>query len=271
LEARGGRPSAERFRAHDTFGIAGQQCPVDRFVFGNGTPDERHATKVNGVPYRPRGVKWPHDFEGRPLTFLAQFCFADSKDHIGELPGDVLVIFMRTSVAPWAVESVGPLIDPYDDINSLVFEWYPIGLDDLIDEPYPEALPFEFPTCFAVRYRTTDFVEQDSAIAAFSESIADLGLSKAELRGVFCHPGMKIGGSPFWLRAPDPTLKGRFIASFWGVNLTWERPFPWVGESRRLSLNDSSKRSNMLLIRDGCCINSFLTEDGSIDWDAHYF
>ena len=54
---------------------------------------ECSVTKVAGLPYRAAGLPWPLTDDGRPMTFLAQFCFEESRDLVGKLPGDVLLIF----------------------------------------------------------------------------------------------------------------------------------------------------------------------------------
>jgi hypothetical protein len=97
----------------------GVAVPVDVFVMAKGEPCRRHATKVGGLPYRPCKLAWPTSPAGEPLTFLAQFCFSDSKDLTGELPGDVLLFFAESAEAIF---------------DGLHYEWYPLGLTGLIGE-----------------------------------------------------------------------------------------------------------------------------------------
>src|SRR5262249_23758240 len=63
-------------------------APTDVFIMAKGEPTKRHVTKLCGVPYRPAEIPWPTR-KGAPMLFLAQLCFADSKDITGDLPGDV--------------------------------------------------------------------------------------------------------------------------------------------------------------------------------------
>ena len=100
----------------------GERSPTDQVFFVAGEPAERSVTKVAGLPYRAAGVPWPLTDDGRPMTFLAQFCFDESRDLVGGLPGDVLLIF--------AEDRQAYLSNPYD--SSLCFEWYRLGLRDLI-------------------------------------------------------------------------------------------------------------------------------------------
>ena len=43
-----------------------------------------------GDPRLPADVEWP-TINKRPAVYLAQFCFRDSIDLVGDLPGDVLL------------------------------------------------------------------------------------------------------------------------------------------------------------------------------------
>jgi hypothetical protein len=127
---------ADRFRARaaDRFDL-GPTVPVDRFLFGKGPPSERYQSRINGPPYRPVDRPWPVDRAGKALLFFAQLCFSDSQDYISGLPGDVLVIFIRT------MEFISGLTTPCvlsGDRDSLAFEWYPLGLTNLVE---PEAGP----------------------------------------------------------------------------------------------------------------------------------
>ena len=77
-----------------------------------GEPTDRHVTKIGGLPYRPAKMPWPTGQDGTPMSFLAQINFANSKDLVGELPGDVLLVFTPDS-------------DGF--IESLSFEWQPLA------------------------------------------------------------------------------------------------------------------------------------------------
>ena len=100
----------------------GPEVPVDVFVWASGEPPEPYLTKIGGVPYRPADLDWPVNQYGRPLQFLAQFCFADSKDLVGDLPGDVLLAFVE---------------DGDYEFESLHCEWQQLGIRNLVFNPYP--------------------------------------------------------------------------------------------------------------------------------------
>jgi hypothetical protein len=92
----------------------GRSVPVDVFVMAQGEPENRYATKIAGLPYRPANLGWPLDEAGDPLLFLAQFNFLDSRDIVPDLPNELLLIFIGND-------------------GSLRFEWQPLGLEERTD------------------------------------------------------------------------------------------------------------------------------------------
>jgi hypothetical protein len=281
---------AEQFRAMAAARGAhlGPSVPVDRFVFGKGEAPSRHLTKVNGLPYRPKGRPWPRDRHGAVMTFLTQLCFADSRDALGELPGDVLCVFARTEsgkfvVRPGSDEVIFDrtewgnfMIDPSYDPACLAFEWYPLGLEDLpgaADLPEPRTV---FPTCYALRYRSYDYVDGLDAVDKL-RAIVPLELledhdfeSESTLRALACYPGMKIGGVPFSYGQPRPETDARFLGSFSGVNLACGCPYPWANVPEPLGFTEYLRSENFLDIRDGFHVNLFIAADGSVEWTVEF-
>ena len=70
-------------------GRRGRASPTDLCVWGLGEAPRREMTKVGGVPYLRRDVPWPKSGR-KPWTFFFQINFADSRDLVDDLPGDVL-------------------------------------------------------------------------------------------------------------------------------------------------------------------------------------
>src|SRR5262249_20248728 len=133
----------------------GLSVTVDRFVFAKGEPPEQHQTRINGLPYRPANAPWPHDEDGKPLVFFAQFYFGDSRDHVANLPGDVLVIFVRQC------RTITDMILPAFGYP-LAFEWYSLGLHQVCSASECIPSPFGFPVCYGVRHRSVDFLEESN-------------------------------------------------------------------------------------------------------------
>ncbi len=239
----------------------GPSVPVDQFIFGRGEPPERHLTKVHGLPYRPRDLAWPTDEFGNPLTFLVQFSFVDSHDHIGPLPGDVLLIFIKDMYVHGCI--------------LFEFEWQKLGIDDLVMSAPPPAL--EFPTCYAVRNRSFDFTDESIATNAFKTLVdptlyaqGNLRFQKRAIRALACYRGMKIGGVPFWnepSQIPDGVQgAGKFLCAFHGVSVMDDSPYPFVNEPKALGFYDSISEKNNLVFYDGLILNFYLGKNGSVDY-----
>ena len=101
----------------------GTASPTDVFVFGKGEATRRDGTKVGGLPYWPADRRWPKDEAGTPYRFLAQFNFADSRDLLAELPGEVLLLLVQ--------EGDDWLYEP----DRIHFEWLPVGLTPIASFP----------------------------------------------------------------------------------------------------------------------------------------
>jgi hypothetical protein len=124
---------------------------TDVFVFSTGEPPRRDITKIGGLPYRERGLPWPTTPQGDRLTFIGQLSFTDSRDVVGNLPGDVLLVFAPND------EGVP---------EEFHYEWKPAGLTDHISKDDVPAPAWTFVTCFGTPYRTTDFGRHEQRFVA---------------------------------------------------------------------------------------------------------
>lgn len=156
---------------------------TDIFAFALGEPENRAATKFGGAPYRPASEPWPDNGSGK-MIFVGQICFADSKDIVGELPGDVLLVFAEKD-GGW-----------FDD-ETLMFEWYELGLTNLID---PADVPqVEITPTHGQIHRTVDF-----------EGDID------ELSELLVWEGTKIGGVRVSIQDEEPL--GAYLCSMGSLN-----------------------------------------------------
>ncbi len=254
----------EKYRALATkLAAMGPTVPVDTFLFGHGDPDERHQSRINGVPYRPADRPWPVDPDWRPMVFFAQFCFSDSRDHVGVLPGDVLLIFIRVTKSFLLPDVTVPWVVSHEP-ESLAFEWYPLGLNNLVE---PGLIPFTdmvFPRCYLSRHRSVDYIDEQIAIRAIAavvppdEFSSNEFMQSCELCALCRFPGYKIGGMPFWYSDHANPKSSRFIASILDVAVEPECPYPYVNLPDALSVDESLENSNYFSFRDGCVINLFL-------------
>ncbi len=187
--------------------------PTDVFIFADGEPQSRVITKVGGLPYWPKGIQWPRNNYGIDLTFVGQICYADSRDIIDDIPGDVLLIFVcfeRLEQNP-------------DDQTAIQFHWRNIRDDELIelsDIPSPEI---DIRPKYGIRHRTQDFVEELSGATSYSRHWL---LSRIQ--------GTKIGGLPNWIQT-DSGLPGEFLGSLGSISPDMYVPYPYVNTPEPLT------------------------------------
>jgi hypothetical protein len=194
-----------------------KQQYTDAVRFLPGEPAQRFVTKVGGLPYRPADLAWPRAAYRTPLTFLAQFCFRDSQDLVGRLPGDVLLLFAADED-----EVVGD--------GDLWYEWYPLGLADLIP---PEKVPqtaWQIAPCYGLLQR-----------------LPERGLGQE---------GTKIGGEPHWIQN-DPDPRHPFLATLGQVTILKKRPKGW--EATRAAPQPPTREGQKpLSLGDAGLLNLFL-------------
>jgi hypothetical protein len=208
----------------------GDAVPCDVFVLGLGEPEERAATKLGGVPYRPRNIPWPTSMQSKkPLTFVAQFCFSDSRDLFPDLPGDILLAFFEDFAAEPYTYFPGP---PR-------FEWYSLGQQELVSAAEIPPTGFAVPVCFAARHRSCDY-PTETAQGTVTRTVQKTFVNSLEspdvenLQRTACvFPNLKIGGTPRW-PGETPGIEVeigsgvRFIAAIPSIFVGSEDEYPWL-------------------------------------------
>ncbi len=126
-----------------------------------GEPPKPWMTKFWGVPYRSRALPWPYFKNGYPIPFRAQLNFTDSKDVVGDLPGDLLLVFCHPG-----------------DVWAAVFEWGSTSIADTISmeevrrfSPAIESVFLDF-CCYGERFRSFDLYPDDNT---FYSSVTCIG------------------------------------------------------------------------------------------------
>ena len=99
------------------------------------------------------------------MTFVAQFQFADSRDIVGPLPGDIMLIFARDKTL---YTGGGP---PY-----FYFEWYKSKINELVAENDVPAPLWAFIKCFGVRFRSVDYLNDKRALKRIEQVVLKEGL-----------------------------------------------------------------------------------------------
>lgn len=124
----------------------GRAVPVDIVLWSVAPAVKPFLTKLGGVPHRESTRPWP-TAEGKPYTFVAQFCFADSRDIVSRrIPDDVMLIFFKDSES---------LFDP----NEVHIEWSSIELQSPLSADDCPPPSFVVPQLSGHLYRTNEYPE----------------------------------------------------------------------------------------------------------------
>jgi hypothetical protein len=219
------------------------EVATDAFVFGIGEPLEPHLTKVGGTPYRPHDSPWPMTLRNgaeKPMTFLAQFCFLESRD-ILSVPSDVLLIFCD---------------DEYFESNeSLCLEWHNADISERFQAEQIPPTSWSVPQLYGKCVRTIDYPQLEQVYAdlephgifrrrkLLSGHPERLSLDKHV--GVF--GGTKIGGVPKAARGVEFNPDDRFLCQLSAIQPTKDSPFPFLNHEPALS-NREAVNLSMLLV-----------------------
>lgn len=204
--------------------------PTDIFLLGLGEAPFRDMTQIGGLPYRPRGNPWPGLDRDCPKHFLAQFRMTQSKDLFPDAPGDVLLVFVADE----------GLCDSPEDY---AFEWYPLGLTELIqkeDAPEEAIRPF---TCYGVSCRTLDYpldLEEATGLldplihrepAAYQRS--------SSIESICRLKGVKIGGLPSLPLTLDKEGRRsmRLLFRLPSIYMPYNRKYPFINREEAIPRN----------------------------------
>lgn len=124
----------------------GPSVPVDIFLWSIDPPKKPFLTKLGGTPHRESSKPWP-SADGKPFTFVGQFCFADSRDIVSQkIPDDVMLIFFKDA-------------DSLYDQDSVHIEWSSVDLNSPISADQCPAPSFVVPQLSGHIYRTNEYPE----------------------------------------------------------------------------------------------------------------
>jgi hypothetical protein len=235
--------------------VWGESVDMDVFVMAKGEPQERHVTKVSGLPYWPSAKPWPTGPKGKPLFFVAQFCFADSQDLTGQLPGDILLIFSR---------------DKY--FKSLKFEWLPLGLNDLIQPAAVPTPPSSGTPCYGLICRTKNYPSAEpKPEVAGAEFLKVGGLDVHGHFRVTEYQATQIGGRPFYIQG-NPNLPGSHLCTLSSVQPDMHGRYPWVNqEEPRCPPNKFDFDDGGLKIDDMGCIYFSIDDKKRLHYTAQSY
>lgn len=231
----------------------GADVPADLFILSTGESPLRKTTKIGGLPYWHRDQEWPVSKSGRPLPFLAQFCFGESRDIIPEGLGEVLLLFGDPRSA-----------------SELAMNWGPACLDtELITA---DELPVRswVPPYFGTRWRTANYPRWEPLNDCWSAVHLADGTTLLNPYLVLELLGMQIGASPFVLPGQLTMTGGeRILCSLCSVFPSVDCQYPFLNRRAPLTLKESTALSlNISNIDDDGfgVLYIIATEEGKLRW-----
>jgi len=134
-----------RQRAAETHDL-GEGVHSHIFLWKTGEPEKPYLTKIGGTPFRPASRAWPTNSHGDPMTFVMQFCFADSKEILPyPTPGDVMLVFMSDSEAFFGSD------------NDIHIEWSDLTIDAPMASDACPKPQWTIPSLTGVLHRTFEY------------------------------------------------------------------------------------------------------------------
>jgi hypothetical protein len=240
----------------------GPSVETDTFVLGWGKSPHRDMTKIDGVPYRPADSEWPVSSDGEPMTFLAQYRFVESTDIIGQLPGDLLLVFIQDH-----------MLEPDSPQEFLRFEWHPAGLRDLC---VPGALPdpaWMFASCYGVRHRTVDYLQDMPVdlVRQFTPQSTSGDYFFRRRAATFSRVlGMKIGGLPTFpydaYQKETIAPNARLLCSLSSVYPDFGMEYPWVNVREPIVATAPPTPEMCLDFMDGFVLDIWMDDCGDLSW-----
>jgi hypothetical protein len=223
-----------------------RQILTDVFVFNFGEPLHRAVTKVGGLPYRSSEKAWPVNLKNEPLTFVGQFCFVDSQDITGSLPGDILLIFADADKHgyDWGDESRLPL----------KFEWVSLNEMQLITSNQIPLTLWKIAPCFGSIFRTIDYPDLD-----------EFGYPDITDHIPFSSPATKIGGTPAWGQNLEK-MTGRFLGQLNSIAPTIGDIYPYINSPEPITFYDWHD-NHPLLWGDVGTLYLFIDDNKEIHWE----
>ena len=222
----------------------GRAVPTDVFVFGKGEAPRRDGTKVGGLPYWPIDRPWPTNEAGISYHFLAQFNFADSRDLLAGLPGDVLLLLVQPG-DDWLYEP-----------DRIRFEWLPLGVPP-VARFEPSRIVSRQSVFFGAIRRAADYPDAEG-IAKKS------GIRRPRELAIL--NGTKIGGLPHVIQEFD--LGGEFLCQLSSIQAAANAPYPWVNDPAPLDAGFSDRGihadANQFVFLDMGNIYIFRADDGTV-------
>jgi len=233
-----------------------ERVPTDIFIWSRGEASQRTVTKIGGLPFREANIPWPLTPSGNPLTFVAQICFADSRDITPALPGDILLIFTEAKTYKFAGKTYYDFMGEAEDDSLLLFEWVMLRDLPLVTAQDIPPTGLHILPCYGTLHRGWDYAQVDGfAYPDIEEYIPPV------------IEATKIGGICPWLDE-ESEGPGTYLCSLRSLDNEIYLPFPFLNVPEPMSWDEWS-HCDPLMIGDVGLINLFLKDDGTLRWTFH--
>jgi hypothetical protein len=242
-----------------------ERVPTDIFILNRGEPEQRAVTKISGLPYRAAGKPWPMTPSGTTMNFVAQFCFADSRDFVPTLPGDLLLIFiegkeieLRHRLPGWNSNIIHEFMwgRGEDRDSAVAFEWVSFGDFPLVTLKEIPETPWKITPFYGTLYRTWDYPNTDGFSYPHVAIHIATTLEAIKIGGIYPSP---------WIPQDD---LGTYLCTLNSV-FCRNDSYPFLNVPEPISAEEwRNSSSRPLTIGDMGLMNIFLAADGSIRWAA---
>lgn len=227
----------------------GRAVPVDIFLWSVEPAKHPYLTKLGGIPHRESTKPWPIDASGKPCTFVAQFCFADSRDIISDrVPDDVMLIFFEEAESIYARDG-------------LHIEWSSIHLESPLTSDQCPPPSFPVPELSGVIYRC-------------NESPDSGGIFEQEGHDVYylfpATQSTKIGRETYYIQH-DVRGDGEELLCVLNSVYPSRNNWPFIGLKSLPKDWDQIREpygwgAYQMLFADVGCLYFVIDEDGNVDW-----
>lgn len=227
----------------------GCAVPVDTFIWRHGPPDMPYLTKIGGVPHKEKDSQWPCDQDGNPYTFIAQFCFLDSREIVSEkVPNDIMLIFFKD-----AESFFGKPQDVHIEWSSQFLK-EPLKIDDC---PSPQ---FTVPELAGEIHRCREYPESWDIFEQEGHYQTYLFV---------CSQSSKIGRETFFIQN-DPREEGtELICALDSIGPAKKWPFTNMEALPNDQMEDKSHYgwgAYQMMFGDGGCMYFMIDEKGNVTW-----
>lgn len=241
--------------------IDSHPVPCDLFVWGTGQAPDQRLTRIGGTPWLSKSTPWP-TINGVVTSFLCQFDFRDSRDLVGNLPGDLLLVFVADEYAVHRGE-----------VEKMRFVWVSADETEIVgfaDVPMPTH-PFEHVQAWGVRYRGVDLPNTWERAYEVDEEHKE----KNSFVSFWKLPVLwatKIGGVPHHSQENQDYVPAGYLCQLVSIQARSHTSWPWVDQEAPLT-NGFAKDGmyaleNQLMIGDMGEISFYLRDDGSISIES---